>query len=135
MSSNIDYLSQAINKPMVGINLDICARLYNRIKWKRSKYATICSRQKSNSQGILKFAVNFDMVLPTKVGLMMLEFKASDYPDDDEKKMIQPKLEELVLLRHVRHTNSSFGLTIQSSSSKFGKNCLHLALSGVYYLS
>ena len=61
--------------------------------------------------------------------MMEIEFKASDYPDDNEKKMIQPEFERSVFFRH---TNSSFGLNIQPSSSKLtcGSNNVIVFISG-----
>ena len=142
------------NKPISEEKLKVCARLYTsksemkifmnsrqNYNWNEEdffefaqklakiKYAEICSEEVSNSQGTLKYAVNFgNLFIPTNVTKLSLEVKAIDYPDNEET-MTQPKLIHDVSLTH---TNSSSALIIKTSTSKLtcGSNDLTVFVTG-----
>ena len=145
------------NLPRAGEKLNVCARLYtsksqmkdfvirksNEVyNWneeqffefakevEKIKFATICSEQVSDAQGVLNYAVNFDnLVIPTNVKKLSFEVNSIDSPDNDETKMKQPVLIHDVTLTH---TNSSSAITVQPSTSKLacGSNSLTTYITG-----
>lgn len=117
------------DKPMAGVNLSVCARLFtsladlrklvSRSNWysfnedqilgladrlKLLRYREVCGDYKSDGEGRFSVAVPFNDV-PKNVTKLSLLVKAADYPSNITQQMGQPKAKVDVELTHINATN------------------------------